>query len=78
MINELDTVVLTEDISYMNLKKGDMGTVVLVHKNGEGYEVEFMTLDGDTIGVTTLLPSQIRMIQQMEIASARPLELLAA
>ncbi|MCP4350118.1 MAG: DUF4926 domain-containing protein [Desulfobacterales bacterium] len=78
MINELDTVVLAEDISYMNLKKGDMGTVVLVHKNGEGYEVEFMTLDGDTIGVTTLLPSQIRMIQQMEIASARPLELLAA
>lgn len=78
MINELDTVVLTEDIPYLNLKRGDMGTVVLVHKNGEGYEVEFMTLDGYTIGVITLLPSQIRMIQQMEIASARTLELMAA
>ncbi|MEZ4529309.1 MAG: DUF4926 domain-containing protein [Desulfobacterales bacterium] len=78
MINELDTVVLTEDILHMNLRKGDMGTAVLVHKNGEGYEVEFMTLDGNTIGVTTLLHSQIRMVQQMEIASARPPELLAA
>ncbi|MEI6261395.1 MAG: DUF4926 domain-containing protein [Deltaproteobacteria bacterium] len=78
MINELDSVILTVDIPYLNLKKGDMGTVVMVHNNGEGYEVEFITLDGDTVGVTTLLPSQIRMIHRMEIANARPLELLAA
>ena len=78
MINELDTVVLTADIPDLNLKKGDMGTVVFVHKNHGGYEVEFMTLDGNTIGVATLQPSQVRMIQQMEIASARSIERLAA
>ncbi len=78
MIHELDSVVLKEDIRSLNLEKGDLGTVVFVHNNGEGYEVEFVTLDGDTIAVATLLPSQIRRIQQMEIASARPLELLAA
>jgi hypothetical protein len=72
MINELDCIVLTEDIPYLNLKKGDVGTVVLIHNNGEGYEVEFMTPDGDTIGVTTLFPSQVRMIRQMKIADAGP------
>jgi hypothetical protein len=78
MVKELDCIILTEDIPYLNLKKGDMGTVVFVHNNGEGYEVEFITLDGDTIGVATLVSSQIRMIRQMEIANARPLIELAA
>jgi len=78
MIQELDSVVLTEDIANLKLAKGDIGTVVLVHNDGEGYEVEFMTLGGDTIAVTTLLPSQIRMIRGMEIANARTLDLLAA
>ncbi|MBF0101255.1 MAG: DUF4926 domain-containing protein [Desulfobacterales bacterium] len=78
MIKELYSVILTEDIPNLNLKKGDIGSVVLVHNNGEGYEVEFITLGGDTIAVTTLFPSQIRMIQEMEIANARPIELLAA
>ena len=78
MIQELDSVVLTEDISDLRLAKGDIGTVVLVHNNGEGYEVEFMTLSGDTVAVTTLFSQQIRMIREMEIASARSLDLLAA
>ena len=54
MIKELDTIVLTEDLSELKLAKGDIGTVVLVHNNWEGYEVEFITLDGDTIAVATL------------------------
>jgi hypothetical protein len=44
MISELDTVVLTEDLPEHGLKKGDPGSVVLLHAV-EGYEVEFMTLD---------------------------------
>jgi len=62
MIHELDSVVLTEDIKNLKLARGDIGTVVLIHNGREGYEVEFMTLDGDTVAVTTLFPSQIRMI----------------
>lgn len=42
------------------------------------YEVEFMTLGGDTIAVATLFSPQIRMIREMEIANARALDLLAA
>jgi ATP-dependent exoDNAse (exonuclease V) alpha subunit len=78
MINELDSIVLKENINKHNLVKGDIGTVVLVHDNEEGYEVEFITLDGETFAVTTLFPSQIRKIHEMEIANARSLELLAA
>jgi len=49
MINELDSVVLERDLPQFGLKRGDVGTVVLVHDNGAGYEVEFTALDGETI-----------------------------
>ena len=78
MIKELDSVVLTEDLPEIKLKKGDVGTVVLVHKNGEGYEVEFVTLGGETIAVTTLFAKQVRRIGEMEIANARAVDMAAA
>ena len=78
MIKELDSIVLTEDIPELKLTKGDIGTVVLIHNNGEGYEVEFLTLGGNTIAVATLFPQQIRMIRDMEIANARAIDSLAA
>ena len=49
MIKEHDIVVLTEDVPEEGLTAGDVGTVVHIHNNGEGYEVEFMTLTGQTI-----------------------------
>jgi uncharacterized protein DUF4926 len=75
MIKELDSVVLTVDLPKHGLKQGDIGTVVLVHRGGEGYEVEFMTLDGETLAVVTLLHSQVRPIGHGEIANARPVEI---
>jgi len=74
MIQELDSVVLTIDLPEHGLKAGDIGTVVLVHRGGEGYEVEFMTLDGHTVAVVTLAATQVRPIGQSEIAHARPVE----
>ncbi|MBM4050406.1 MAG: DUF4926 domain-containing protein [Planctomycetes bacterium] len=74
MINELDRVVLTEDMPERDLRRGDIGTVVLVHRGGAGYEVEFITLDGETVAVVSLSPSQIRPIGRREIAHARALE----
>lgn len=78
MIQELDSIVLTEDVPDLKLVKGDIGTVVLIHDSGKGYEVEFMTLNGDTVAVTTLFPQQIRPIRETEIANARNFDLLAA
>jgi hypothetical protein len=71
MIQELDRVVLTADLSGHDLKAGDVGTVVLVHGQGEGYEVEFVTLDGETVAVVSVFASQVRPIERREIAHAR-------
>jgi hypothetical protein len=73
MMKELETVILTEDLPEHGLRRGDLGTVVLVH--GErGYEVEFMTLDGETVAVTSLFPHQVRSVARREIAQARAIE----
>lgn len=71
MINELDSVVLTSDIPEHGLTQGDIGTVVMVHEAEKGFEVEFVTLDGETIAVVSLLASQVRPIAHREIAHAR-------
>jgi hypothetical protein len=73
MIQELDEVVLTCDLPEQGLTKGDLGVVVLVHNQGEGFEVEFMTLDGETVAIETLLRNQVRPIKKHEIAHAREL-----
>ena len=73
MIKELDRIVLKSDLPEHSLKSGDIGTVVLVHGNGDGYEVEFVSLDGETVAVVSLYADQVRPIGRGEIAHARPL-----
>jgi hypothetical protein len=70
MLKELDTVVLAVDLPEHGLSRGDLGTVVLVHEN-KGYEVEFMTLDGETLAVVSLFANQVRPVGHREIAHAR-------
>ena len=73
MINEHEIVVLTEDVADAGLEAGDVGTVVHVHKGGAGYEVEIMTLAGETVAVVTLRPAQVRSIQPRDVAHVREL-----
>jgi hypothetical protein len=73
MIAERDNVVLTVDVPQHRLREGDVGTVVLVH-DGDGYEVEFMTLDGETVAVVSLTSAQVRPIAPGEIAHVRAVE----
>jgi len=61
-MNEHDLVVLTCDLPEAGLEKGDIGTVVLVHRAGRGYEVEFATLNGDTIAVVTVTAASLRPV----------------
>ena len=72
-MKELETVVLTEDIPEHGLKRGDLGTVVLLHGK-KGYEVEFVSLDGETLAVVSLTPRQVRPVGRREIAQARAVE----
>ena len=70
MLKELDTVVLDADLPEHGLSRGDLGTIVLVHGD-EGYEVEFMALDGETLAVVSLFADQVRPVGPHEIAHAR-------
>ena len=60
MIKEHERVVLLKDVPEEGLKAGDVGTVVHVYRQGEAFEVEFMTLDGRTVAVVTLPASYVR------------------
>ncbi len=67
-----DIVVLEIDLPDHCLRKGDVGTVVLTHGDGAGHEVEFVTLDGETVAVVTLSSSDVRPVARREIPHARP------
>jgi hypothetical protein len=70
-IKELDRVVLTEPLPKLGLVAGDVGTVVLEHRDGQGFEVEFVALDGETVAVATVSARQVRPILPKELAHAR-------
>ena len=71
MIKEHDCVVLTQDVPDEGLISGDIGTVVHIHSGETGYEVEFITLAGQTVAIVTLLPNQIRAITPHDLAHVR-------
>jgi hypothetical protein len=73
MIRELDRVVLSKPLPELDLVAGDVGIVVLVHENERGYEVEFLTLEGETYALATVARCDVRPIRSDEIASARKL-----
>ena len=56
---ELDIVQLQQAHPECGLLAGALGTVVLVHAQGEVYEVEFVQPDGHTQAVLTLPATEV-------------------
>ena len=56
---ELDIVQLQQAHPECGLLVGAVGTVVLVYRQGEAYEVEFVRPDGSTQAVLTLLATEV-------------------
>ena len=73
MIKEHDRVVLTASVTSEGLEVGDVGTVVHIYADGKAYEVEFMTLDGQTAAVATVNASSRRPVTAREITHSRAL-----
>ena len=73
MIREHERVVLTTVIPAEGLEAGDVGTVVHVYRDGQAYEVEFVTLEGMTAAVVTLEAHHVRPVRKHEITHAREL-----
>ena len=72
MMKELESAVLTVDLPEHGLSTGDIGTIVLVHGK-EVHEVEFVTLEGETLAVVSLSAGELRPVEAREIAHARAL-----
>ena len=71
MFKEHERVVLKTPVAAEGLEAGDVGTVVHVYRDGQAYEVEFTTLDGQTAAVVTLETTQVRRVGKREITHAR-------
>ncbi len=71
MLKEHASVVLTQDLPAVGLEAGDVGVVVHVHRGGEAYEVEFLSLDGATVAVETLSAGQVRAANRRDIPHVR-------
>ena len=67
MIEELDVVALTRDIPGTYLRKGDMGTVVLVYGDNEAYMVEFLLQAGFTAALEDTKACDVRPLENSEI-----------
>jgi hypothetical protein len=62
-IQLLDVVALTMDIPKHNLFRGEIGAVVECYPN-DGYEVEFISLDGYTYALVALHGNQLIPLRQ--------------
>lgn len=54
MFDRHSQVVLKSALPGLGLEPGDVGIVVHTYGKGAAYEVEFLSLDGNTIGVSTV------------------------
>ncbi len=72
-LRELDLAALRVELPALALVVGDVGTVVLVHGDGQAYEVEFVAADGRTIAVETLGPGDVEPVAGHEILHVRKL-----
>jgi hypothetical protein len=73
MIKEHERVVLTAAVPAEGLEAGDVGTVVHIHREGAAYEVEFVTMTGQTVVVATVLVSQLRPVSRLDVTHVREL-----
>ena len=74
MIKKHVQIVLTADVvgdEGEELQSGDVGTIIHIHPNEEALVVEFMSLDGDTVAIETVLPSQARPVTNADLTHAR-------
>ena len=74
MIKEHERVALIEDIPKYHLKAGDLGVVVFIHSNHDGYELEIFGADGNTLDVVTVEARQVRAVTRRDVMHARTLE----
>jgi len=62
-IQLLETVALTVDVPNLNLRRGQVGTVVDLLSGGQALEVEFCDREGRTFASLGLRPDQVMVLR---------------
>ncbi|HEV7670430.1 MAG TPA: DUF4926 domain-containing protein [Thermoanaerobaculia bacterium] len=62
-IQLLETVALTVDVPNLNLRRGQVGTVVDFLGGGQALEVEFCDREGRTFASLGLRPDQVMVLR---------------
>ena len=70
-MSELQLAVLTRPLPEYELQVGDVGTIVHVYADAKGYEVEFVTGNGDPVALVTLSSDDMRPFDNHEILHVR-------
>jgi hypothetical protein len=70
-IKLLDMVALTVDLPEVNLRRGQVGTIVDILADGAAFEVEFSDRQGRTYASLGLRPEQL-MVLRYEPVTAEP------
>jgi hypothetical protein len=65
----LETVALTVDLPEVNLRRGQVGTVVDVLDGGKAFEVEFSDRNGRTYASLGLRPEQVMVLRYAPAAA---------
>lgn len=79
-LHEHNQFVLTADVTGDDdeeLKPGDVGIIIHIHPGSEAFVAEFVTLNGNSSVIATVLSSQARPVTDKDIVHARPLEIAA-
>lgn len=72
-------VVLRKDIPEYRLKKGDVATIIEHHSSKsseDGYSLEVFNAVGETIAIVTVSESDIEMLKESEVLSARSMSVV--
>lgn len=74
MLKEHQQIVLTAPATgdeQQKLQPGDVGTIIHIHPNQQAFVAEFSSLDGETVAIATILPSQARPVTNSDFTHAR-------
>lgn len=74
MFKEHERIILTQDIPQEGLKTGDVGTIVHIYPQGVAFEVEFVSLTGDTAAMATVPVAHLRAVTSQDMTHARLME----
>ena len=69
-LTEHSRVVLMEGLPELGLSVGMIGTIIHVHREPPGYELEFFSPTGETVAIGTAHPLQVRLCVPTDMVPA--------